>query len=101
MGLSIVVTDFGGQALDRIDDPTNILHKLLPPSDQDSGILLSKIDWYGDTYLNYLQIKQFLEEWDQLSQRCENSAQSQLVVGVRRLAERCQRDRSLLRFIGD
>ena len=101
MGLSIVGTDYSEKVLDRIDDPTNILHKLLPPSDEESAIFLAKIDWYGDTYLNYLQIKKFLEEWDQLRGRCETAAEKELVNAVVRLAERCREDRSLLRFIGD
>ena len=101
MGLSIIVTDYSGQVFDKIDDPKNFLHKLLPPSDEESAILLAKIDWYGDTYFNYLQINQFLGEWDQLSRRSETVVERELVDGVRRLAKRCREDRVLLRFIGD
>jgi hypothetical protein len=77
------------------------VHKLLPPADEASESVLAKIDWYGDTYFNYLQIKRFLEEWDQLEQRAETSEEKALIVGVRQLAVRCQDDRNLLRFIGD
>lgn len=101
MGLSIVVTDYSGQVFERIEDPRNLLHRLLPRSDEESVTLLAKIDWYGDTYLNYLQIKQFLEEWEQLGRACETPAEKELVDEVRRLAMRCREDRTLLRFIGD
>jgi hypothetical protein len=101
MGLNIVLTDCNGEFIERIDDPKNILHKLLPPADGASDSLLSKIDWYGDTYFNHLQIGRFLKEWDRLEQRAEASEEKALIVGVRRLAVRCQNDRALLRFIGD
>jgi hypothetical protein len=101
MGLSIVVTDYSGKVFERIDDPKNFLHKLLPPSDEESATMLAKIDWYGDTYFNYLQIGRFLGEWDQLGQRAETPEESELIDGVIRLAKRCREDRTLLRFIGD
>jgi hypothetical protein len=101
MGLGIVLTDCNGKFLERVDDPKNFLHKLLPPGDEASESVLAKIDWYGDTYFNYLQIKRFLEEWDQLGHRAKTPEENELVDGVRRLATRCREDRSLLRFIGD
>ena len=101
MGLNIVLTDCNGKVLERIDDPKNLLHKLLPPADEASESVLAKIDWYGDTYFNYLQAKRFLEEWDQLKQPAESSEEKTLIVSVRQLAVRCQNDRTLLRFIGD
>jgi hypothetical protein len=101
MGLNIVLTDCNGKVLERIDDPKNLLHKLLPPADEASESVLAKIDWYGDTYFNYLQAKRFLEEWDQLKQRAESLEEKTLIVSVRQLAVRCQNDRDLLRFIGD
>jgi hypothetical protein len=64
-----VLTDYSGKIFERIDDPKNLLDRLLPPCDDRSGSVLAKIDWYGDTYFNYLQIKRFLEEWNQLEQQ--------------------------------
>jgi hypothetical protein len=101
MGLAIVVTDYTGEVFDRVGDPKNFLHRLLPAADGCSTTLLTKIDWYGDTYFNYLQMGLFLNEWDQLEQRAATPEEVELVEGVRRLAERCRKDRSLLRFIGD
>ena len=101
MGLGIVVTDYTNTVFDRVDDPKNILHRLLPPCDEESASVLSKIDWYGDTYFNYLQLGQFMREWEQLRQRAETSEERELIDGVMNLARRCREDRSLLRFIGD
>jgi hypothetical protein len=101
MGLSIVATDYSGKVFERIDDPKNLLHTLLPPCDEDSATLLTKIDWYGDTYFNYLQVRQFLAEWEQMGRRADTPEGTELVHGVRRLANRCREDRKLLRFIGD
>src|SRR5690349_965846 len=101
MGLGIVLTDCNGKLLERVDDPRNCLHRLLPAANDDSGCVLAKIDWYGDTYFNYLQIKGLLEEWDQLAQIAENPEERALIDVVRRLAVRCQKDRGLLQFVGD
>jgi len=63
--------------------------------------VLAKIDWYGDAYFNHLQIWRFLREWDQLEQRVQSPEEKALIVGVRQPALRCQKDRTLLRMIGD
>jgi hypothetical protein len=101
VGLSIVRTDYNGKVFERVDDPRNHLHRLLPPSDEDSASVLAKIDWYGDTYFNYLQLKLFLPEWDQLEQRAQAPDEIEVVHAVQRLAKQCREDRALLRFIGD
>lgn len=101
MGLDIKLLDCNGEVLESIGDPKNFLHKLLPPADPDSDCLLAKIDWYGDTYFNYLQMKQFLVEWGQLARRAQTAEEQALVSGIRGLAMSCQADRDLLRFIGD
>jgi hypothetical protein len=101
MGLNIVLTSCNGELIGRIHDLKNVLHKLLPPANEASDSVLAKIDWYGDTYFNYLQMKRFLQEWDQLELRAESSEEKALLVALRRLAVRCQNDRALLRFVGD
>jgi hypothetical protein len=101
MGLSMVLLDCNGQMLDRIDDPRNFLHKLLPPADEESQGVLSKIDWYGDTYFNYLQMRNFLTEWALLMKRAQSAEEQALVTKIKELASRCQKDRDTLRFIGD
>jgi len=101
MGISIALVDSKSDVIDRVDDEKNFLHKLLPPVDEDSQSLLAKIDWYGDTYFNYLQMKGFLREWDGMTARAKTREERDLVNAVRELALRCQRDQEVLRFIGD
>jgi hypothetical protein len=101
MGLNVALVNYKCERLESVGDPKNFLHKLLPPVNEDSDSLLAKIDWYGDTYFNYLQMKRFLEEWDQLSKRTQNQEEQSLVEGVRNLAMLCQKDRNVLKFIGD
>lgn len=101
MGLGVALINYKSDILERVGDPKNLLHKLLPPVDEDSDSLLAKIDWYGDTYFNYLQMKQFLTEWDQLSSRAANLEEQRLLQDIRKLALVCQEDRDVLRFIGD
>ena len=101
MGLGVALVNFRGEILDRVDDPKNFLHRLLPPADEDADSLLSKVDWYGDTYFNHLQMQHFLTEWDQLARRAQTPEEQALVAGVRNLAVLCQNDVTVLRFIGD
>ncbi len=101
MGLGIALEDFKRETLDRVDDTQNFLHRLLPPASEDSDSLLARIDWYGDTYFNYLQMRQFLCEWDELANRAQTPEERALLSGVRNLASRCQKDRNILRFVGD
>lgn len=101
MGLSVGLLDCDGQVLDRVDDPRNFLHKLLPPADGESQGVLSKIDWYGDTYFNYLQIRNFLTEWASLMKRAQSAEEQALFTKIKELASLCEKDRDILRFIGD
>ena len=78
-----------------------MLHGVVPATSHDDFLLLSGIDPFGKTVFNHLQMEPFLKEWDRLEQRAEASEEKALIVGVRRLAVRCQNDRALLRFIGD
>jgi hypothetical protein len=90
MGLGIAVVTFTGEIVDRVDDPRNFPHRLLPPADEDSDQLLAKVDWYGDTYFNYLQMKRFLREWDEMGKRARTTEEQTLIAVVRKFAVRCQ-----------
>jgi hypothetical protein len=64
--------------------------------------MLQYIDEYGDTIFNGLQMREFLEEWDRLTQTLTNPDQRKIVLDIRQLAEKCQRrPQTYLRFIGD
>jgi hypothetical protein len=101
MGIDVALVDCIGEIVEKVGDPHNFLHRLLPELSEDSVTLLSKVDWYGDTYFNHLQMKIFLKEWDDLAKRVRDPEELSLVYAVRQMAVRCQSERQLLRFIGD
>ncbi|MBZ5694211.1 MAG: hypothetical protein LAN36_02495 [Acidobacteriia bacterium] len=102
MGICIALQTEVGNTIELIPDDKQLLHKLLPPPNDDSDSMLGWIDWYGNTLFNHLQMKRFLAEWDQLAMRARTSEEKTLLSRIRDLAVRCQEERTLnLRFIGD
>jgi hypothetical protein len=64
--LTAVLEDEAGEPLERVEDATNILHRLLPGPDDQRYVYLGTIDWYGDTVFDRLQAPRFLQngvEW--------------------------------------
>jgi hypothetical protein len=101
MGFDINLEKEHGEVFDSIEDPTNILHRLLERCGGDDSHL-AEIDWNGDTTFNRLQIPRFLAEWETLAQYSKSPEEAKLVADVRRLAERCASGVHLyLKFIGD
>lgn len=101
MGFCIILESEGGEPLEQVEDPQNILHQLLPSEDA-SYQYLRFIDWYGDTIFNRLQIEPFLNEWDRLSKSARTLDEEALLNRIRQLALQCSREPHLyLRFCGD
>ena len=101
MGLSIELMDCNQKVLGRVDDTTNFLHRAMPPMNEESRSLLTKVDWYGDSYFNYLQMNQFLREWSELSTPELKANEKALLEEVKKFALSAQRNRGILRFVGD
>jgi hypothetical protein len=101
MGLAVVLVDCNGKVIETVADPKNFLHRLLPTGDEQSKDVMDKIDWYGDTYFNYLQMAQFLLEWNRLLRKAKSPEEEGLVRTIEKLAVRCQSERDLLGFVGD
>ena len=102
MGLSVILETETGQKIDSAGDPHNFLHKLLPLPGEQSDSLIGSIDWYGNTCFNHLQMKRFLDEWDQLNRPGQSSGVKEVLSQVRELAVRCSKERTYhLKFIGD
>jgi hypothetical protein len=102
MGLSIVLETEFGEALERVDDPTDILHHLLPSCDDNSYCVLRFIDWYGNTVFNRQQVQIFLEEWEKIKVRARDERDVELLARVAKLAEKCLSEpHQYLKFIGD
>jgi hypothetical protein len=103
MGITAVLETGDGRALDTIEDPTNVLHRLLPKAGDPNYACLSSIDWYGDTTFNYLQASRFIAEWETLEGTRQPDTETQRVIsGIRQLAERLRDERHIyLKFYGD
>lgn len=102
MGLGIFLQDERGTRIDGVDDPTNILHRLLPPADDTLSRCLRYVDWYGDTVFNRQQIGDVLEELHLLSKKARSGDEKQLLGRIIDLARRCKREPHLyVKFSGD
>jgi hypothetical protein len=102
MGISVVLETERGVERERIDDPSNLLHVLLPSADDTSFTYLRFIDWYGDTVFNQLQIEPFLAEWERLQGRAQSPETAELYTRIKDLAKRSQSEPHLyLKFYGD
>ena len=102
MGLNIALEDEQGREIDAVDDGTNILHRLLPSSDDPSFRALRYVDWYGDTVFNRSQMQDVLSELRLLLKRAKGDSESELVERILELALRCRQEPHLyLKFYGD
>jgi len=102
MGLTVLVETEAGEPIDRVEDPTNVLHRFLPNPKDARFRYLGTIDWYGDTVFNDLQIPQFLEEWAQITDMAPVPAESALVRTIKQVAQRAGNERHLsLKIYGD
>jgi hypothetical protein len=102
MGLTAVLENEVGEPLERVEDPTNILHRLLPTPEDTSYRCIGTIDWYGDTVFNYLQAPQFLEEWRRIASDAYGTSETGLMRAIEMMAERMAKERHLyLKFYGD
>jgi hypothetical protein len=102
MGLTIVVETETGESLDRVEDPTNVLHRLLPSPEDPRFEYIGLIDWYGNTVFNYLQVPSFLGEWRRIAANASVPTESALLNRIEKMAERVGNERHLyLKFYGD
>ena len=77
------------------------LNRVLPPPETEGYPVLSAIDSYGSTAVNYLQMDQFLREWDSLDLTGLTPEEASDAAHLRRMAIRCKNERLLLWFEGD
>jgi hypothetical protein len=88
MGLAVAVEDEAGELIEMVEDPTNVLHRVLPGPDDSSFSVLGVIDWYGDTVFNRLQVPAFLIEWSRVTERCTHLSADEIALlgNIERLA---------------
>lgn len=102
MGIEIVVEAADGRRIASTDDPTNILHRVLPHDDDSNYQCLNRIDWYGDTMFNRHQIPIVKEELQRLSKTVGDAKALALLMRILTLAEQSEAaPHLLLKFYGD
>lgn len=101
MGIAITLETESGNRLELIEDPQNVLHRVLPSVENGLFRWASSIDWYGDTTFNYIQAGFLREEWRQLIEgACVEDAA--LLRQVDQLLRRATEERHLyVKFYGD
>jgi hypothetical protein len=102
MGIEVVVEDEGGRKVASLEDPTNILHRVLPATDHQGYQCLNRIDWYGDTIFNRHQIPIVHQELKRLTKTTRDAEAIKLIQKIDALAARCEFEPHLyLKFYGD
>jgi len=102
MGITVALETEDGRSLGTIEDPTNVLHRVLPEAGDPQYQCLSGINWYGDTVFNCLQAPQLLAEWKTMEVKNLDAETQRVLEGIRILAERLREDRHIyLKFYGD
>lgn len=102
MGITTALETEDGKTLETVEDPTNVLHRVLPEVGDPNFRCLSHIDWYGDTVFNHLQAPQLLVEWQTLESEKTDPETRRVLDGIRNLAERLRKERHVyLKFYGD
>lgn len=102
MGIEVVVEDERGTKIASLEDPTNILHRVLPAKADVGFQWLSRVDWYGDTTFNRNQMPDVRRELKQLSQAKRSAEELKFIDQVDSLAAKSEAEPHLyLKFYGD
>jgi hypothetical protein len=102
VGFEIAVEDEDGSMIASIQDPTNILHRVLPAATDDDYRYLNVIDWYGDAIFNGLQIEGFRRELARITGAVGLPEERDLLAQLDKLAVLVQSEPHLyLKFYGD
>lgn len=103
MGLTVELYDEQGDPqAGSVEDPTNVLHRLLREKDLAAYPMLSGIDWYGDTIFNGQQMERLIPEWQSLADATKSAAEQRVVASILKLARQCQDGVHLyLKFMGE
>lgn len=103
MGINILLENEQGKEVAHVDDPTNILHRLLPDHDDLSYQMLRFVDWYGNTTFNQLQAPVLISELNRINEeKAQTLEEKALIDDIVRLVTECQfEDLLYVKFYGD
>jgi hypothetical protein len=100
--IDVVSMNEDGTILARVDDESDVLQPLLPPSDAyERYPFLATINPYGDTYFNSLQSVRLFREWEYLERACTSDHQREFLARVKELLRRCNGGYLYVKFIGE
>jgi hypothetical protein len=102
VGFDILLRDNLGNTLDRVGDPTEILHRLFYRRGEQQPDWLSYVDPYGDTVFNRPQITVVLDELNELLASATTDEERKLLLRIVDMANQVERGVHLyLKFLGD
>jgi hypothetical protein len=102
MGIEVVVEDERGSKIASLEDPTNILHRVLPARDEPGYHWLNRVDWYGDTTFNRIQINEVRQELQRLANGTRSPEELHIIQQIDALAAKIESEPHLyLKFYGD
>jgi hypothetical protein len=103
MGITTKIEDEFGKGIATVEDPTNILHRVLPDINDRSFRCLNYVDWYADTTFNKLQRNEVVLELKRLCDDRNRSADEvDLLQRIIALAEGIESEPHIyLKFYGD
>ena len=90
MPLLVVLQTEAGDSIEQLEDPQNLLRKLLPSESDTSFHTLRYIDFHGDTIFNKYQIELVLSELDRVLESAEAAEEIALLRQIWELARCCQ-----------
>jgi hypothetical protein len=102
MGLLVKLQAEDGVALETVEDRRNLLHRVLPGTENGEYHWASTIDFYGDTTFNYLQVRKLRGEWRKILEASDDADTRQILTRIDELLERCASGVHLyVKFSGD
>jgi len=102
MGITVALQTEDGSRLAVVEDPANVLHRVLPDVEDSAFQWAGTIDWYGDTTFNSLQAQALRKEWDRLIRSAEGGTDAPFLRQVDELLRRAAEEVHLyVKFYGD
>ena len=102
MGITVKLESEDGSEIECVEDPTNVLHRVLPESGSIDFQWANTIDWYGDTVFNHLQAASLRREWAVLIRNAADKITKEVLEQIDGLLQKCAAgDHLYVKFYGD
>lgn len=102
MGLTIVLEGEDGEKFAVIEDPKNLLARLLPDASDESFACLRFVDPYQITTFNQRQMVPLIKDVQRVASRAVTAEEKHVLDAVLDIASKCAAEPHLyIRFYGD